>query len=113
MFQLPSPGGFKAPEGKWMHGGSQLCALGFSDGERTWTAQRGSGPSWIYTQGYFSVAEPAFLVLGKVKKDPMILIKVVCAGFKHSMPSRAVAARSRLLEPWHCVSYLEMLRNWY
>lgn len=24
MFQLPSPGGFKAPEGEWMHSGSHV-----------------------------------------------------------------------------------------
>lgn len=48
----------------------------------------------------------AFLVLAEVQKDPHK--GDVSAG---CMPSRAVSARSQILEPLRCMSYLETLRN--
>lgn len=92
MFLLPCPVGIKAAAGKWMHVDPQVSALGCRGGERSWSAQKRLGHSWMYVQGSFSMAETAFVVLAKIQNDPHK--GGVSAGFKYHMSSRTVAARS-------------------
>lgn len=58
-----------------MHEDPQVSALSCNGGERSWSAQKRLGHSWVHVQGSFIVAEAAFLVLDEIKK---ILIKGVC-----------------------------------